>query len=252
ARLLPLIDVHDLPQQLDGFLSRSLERIAAHYRPECAAFAETADLGEDVLGALRLAAREDDDALAVEAALHYVPRPVRQRLPGNVVLLEHLLGLGLIDEVARRLHLHHVRPELARDLGGVTRDVHRRLALLVGDAFPAGIRPGHYRKAVPLRLLSQRAQILVLMIAGRRPGIDGVADGDAAKPDRVFHGARDGALGRMALAQSVAVVELENERNLACVLSRHRLDESERRRIGVATRVDGELHVVFGVVSGRI
>src|SRR5438132_1086920 len=72
------------------------------------AIAQSPDLRQDLLGALRLAAGEDDDALAVEAALHHVPRPVGERLPGDVVLLEDLLRFGLIDEISRRLHLDDV------------------------------------------------------------------------------------------------------------------------------------------------
>src|SRR5207253_2577551 len=134
-----LIDVHHLPQELDRLLARALERVAAHDRPERPAIAQSPDLRQDLLGALRLAAGEDDDALAVEAALHHVPRPVGERLPGDVVLLEDLLRFGLIDEISRRLHLDDVRAELAGDLRRVASDVHGGLAFLVGDAFAARI-----------------------------------------------------------------------------------------------------------------
>src|SRR5438477_335868 len=96
------------PQGQDRLLARALERVAAHDRPERPAIAQSPDLRQDLLGALRLAAGEDDDALAVEAALHHVPRPVGERLPGDVVLLEDLLRFGLVDEIGRRLHLDDV------------------------------------------------------------------------------------------------------------------------------------------------
>jgi len=41
-------------------------------------------------------------------------------------------------------------------------------------------------------------------------------------------------------------VELEDQRDLPCVLAGDGLDEAERRRIGVAGRVDRELDVVLG------
>src|SRR3954466_13770807 len=102
-RLLAGVDVHHLAQELDRLFARALEGVAAHDRPERSAVAEAADLGEDLVRPLGLAAGEDHHPLAVEAALHDVTRAVRERLPGDVVLLEDLLRLGLVDEVARRL-----------------------------------------------------------------------------------------------------------------------------------------------------
>ena len=56
----------------------------------------------------------------------------------------------------------------------------------------------------------------------------------------------------MSLRQSVGIIELQDQRNLPGVLPRHGLDESERRRIRVAARVDRQLHVIFRIVPGRI
>src|SRR5947209_16421386 len=95
------VDVHHAAQELDGLVARPLEGVAAHDRAERAAVAQAADLGEDLVGALGLAAGEDDDPLAVEAALHDVSGAVGEGLPRDRVLLEHLLRLGLVDELAR-------------------------------------------------------------------------------------------------------------------------------------------------------
>src|SRR3954469_8002285 len=83
--LLARVDVHHVAEQLDGFLAGPLEGVAAHDGAERATVAQAADLGHDLVRALGLAAREDDDALAVEAALHHVLGPVGQRLPRDVV-----------------------------------------------------------------------------------------------------------------------------------------------------------------------
>src|SRR5690606_22200870 len=64
-----LVDVHHVAEELDRVGALPLEGVAAHDRAERAAGRELAHLFQDVFGALRLAAGEDDDALAVEAAL---------------------------------------------------------------------------------------------------------------------------------------------------------------------------------------
>src|SRR5262249_37145924 len=150
-------------------------------------------------------------ALPVEAALHHVPRAVGQRLPGDAVLFERLLRLGLVDELARRLHFHHVRAELAGDLRRVGGHVHRGLALLVGDAFAARIRPGHRRQAAGFRFLDERAQVFVLVIARRRAGIDGVADGHATEAYGIAYAAGHRALRRVTFRQSIRIVQLQDE-----------------------------------------
>ena len=47
--------------------------------------------------------------------------------------------------------------------------------------------------------------------------------------------------------EQVVVVGLEDQRDLAGVVGRAGLDEAERRRVGVAAGVDGELEVVAGI-----
>src|SRR5262245_14165333 len=65
APLLRLpVDLLDRLQQLDGVRHRPLERVAAHDRAERAAVGDALDLGEHLVGALRLAAGEDHDAPA--------------------------------------------------------------------------------------------------------------------------------------------------------------------------------------------
>src|SRR5581483_10601000 len=73
------VDVHDLVQQPDGLLLGALERVAADDGAERAALSQAADLGQDFLGRLRLATREDDDAAAVESRLDDVAHALGQR-----------------------------------------------------------------------------------------------------------------------------------------------------------------------------
>src|SRR3954468_12081732 len=244
--------VHHVAEELYRLVVRALEGVAAHDRAEGAAIAQAADLLHELVSALRLAAREDDDALSVETALHDVAHAIRHRLDGDVVLLEDLLVLGLVDELAGRLHLDDVRAQLASNVGGVTRDVDRRLALLIGNSLAARIAPHPRREAVVLRLLDELTQVLVHRVPRRRAGIDREPDRDAAEPYRILHGPGDCRAGRVALGEGVAVVQLEDERDLPVELSRHGLEEPEGRRVGVAPGVDRELRVVLGVVAGRV
>ena len=96
-------------------------------------------------GVAVLAAREDDDALAVEGALDAVTHAVGERLDRHVVLLEDLLRLGLLDVRRRRLDLDDVRAELRGDLRRVRRHVDRRLAFL-GETGAARIGPHDRRR----------------------------------------------------------------------------------------------------------
>src|SRR5713101_3493005 len=126
--------VHHVAEQLHSLVVRALEAVAPHDGAEGASVAQPAHLLEDLVGALRLAAREDDDALPVERALHHVAHAFGEGLDGDVVFLEDLLRFRLVDELGGRLDLDDVRAELAGDVGGVPGHVHRRLPLLVGDA----------------------------------------------------------------------------------------------------------------------
>ena len=58
--------------------------------------------------------------------------------------------------------------------------------------------------------------------------------------------------GFFFLVEHVVAVDFEDERNFAGVLGRARLEKSERRRVCVASGVDGELKVIARVVGGRI
>ena len=159
---------------------------------------------------------------------------------------EARLGLGslfhVLDEREEHPFLfHHVAGELVRqafesrmDLGQLrtldavlARDLRRQFAN-VWD-FPTDV--------LVVRRLYMRdevAKILVHAVALRGAGVNRVADGGAAEADGVLHRAGDGALGRMALAQGIAIVQLEDQRNLAGTLSRDGLDEPERGGVGVA------------------
>src|SRR5262249_52483812 len=103
--LLSLVDLDDRIEQLHRLLTRALERVAAHDRAAGAAFVELAHLVEDLLFALGRAAGEDDDAAAIEAALHDVRDARREGRDVDLLLLVNRLGFRLLDEGCGRLHL---------------------------------------------------------------------------------------------------------------------------------------------------
>src|SRR6266496_2637249 len=246
------VDLHDVREQLQRLLLRTLEGVAPHDGPEGAAVLDPLDLLQDVLRALRLAAREDHDAAAAERALHHVADAVGQRLDRDVVLLVDLLGLRVLDELLRRLDLDDVRPHLRRDLRGVGANVDGGLAFL-RDAAAARIAPHDDREPGLLRLERELTELLELRVPGVGAGVDRVADRDAAEADRVLHGRRHGGDRRATeLRQRVRVVELEDERHLPRELGRARLEEAERRSVRVAARVDRELEVVARIVAVRV
>jgi hypothetical protein len=48
------------------------------------------------------------------------------------------------------------------------------------------------------------------------------------------------------------VVQLQDQRDLTGELTGARLEEAQRRRVGVAARLDGELEVIARFVAGRV
>src|SRR5579862_9584810 len=52
--------------------------------------------------------------------------------------------------------------------------------------------------------------------------------------------------------QHVMIVQLEDERDCAGVFRRGRLEESERRRIRIASGIERELEVISGIIRGWI
>ena len=71
------------------------------------------------------AAGEDDDAAAGESTINDVTDSLRRGRNGNVPLVVYFAGCILLDMRRRQLHLDDVRPELSRDLDGVTDNVDR-------------------------------------------------------------------------------------------------------------------------------
>src|SRR5580693_1543413 len=96
-------DLHDVGEEFHGLGARTLEGVAPHDAAEGAARGHAAHVLEESVCPLGLAAREDDDALAVERALDDVPDAIGHGLGGNPVLLEDLLRFRLLDEIRRRL-----------------------------------------------------------------------------------------------------------------------------------------------------
>ncbi len=169
--------------------------------------------------ALGLAAGEDHDAPAVEGALHHVLDALPERGGGDGVLLVDLLRLGLLQEVLGRLHLDDVGAELGGDLGGVGHHVQGGLALLA-EAGAARVGPDHRGQAHLPGLQDQRAQGLELDVARAAARIDGVADGGAAQAQGVGHRAGDRRAGLLPLGQAVAVVQLEDQRDVPGEIAR--------------------------------
>src|SRR6266568_7243123 len=103
ARERPLrsarVDLHHVGEELERLRLRPLEGVAAHDRAERAALAESADLLEHGVGALRLAAGEDDDPLSVERRLDDVAHPLRQARARDLLILVDLLRLYELHEI---------------------------------------------------------------------------------------------------------------------------------------------------------
>src|SRR5579864_9336711 len=77
------VDRHDLAEQLDCLVVRTLERVASDDRAETAAIMDALDLRQQLLVAHGRAAGEDHDALAIERTLHHVADAFRERLDRN-------------------------------------------------------------------------------------------------------------------------------------------------------------------------
>src|SRR5438876_562228 len=177
--------------------------------------------------------------------------PIGQTLDRDLFRLVHLLRRRLLQVIGRQLHLDDVGAQLGRDLRCIGDDVERRLPFLA-DLAAAGIRPDHERQAVPFGFFPDLAGLLVHALAVRRPGIDGEPHRHAAEPQRVAHAARDRRRWVLVLMEDIVVVQLQDQRNLARELRRTRLQEPERRSVGVAAGLDRQLEVVAGIVAPRI
>src|SRR5712671_4998024 len=165
------VDLLHLLQQLDRVGQRPLEAVAAHDRAERAAGGDALDLRQHLLGALGLAAGEDDDAAAAERTLHHVLHAVGQRGDRDLLRLVHLLRRLLLDVFGRRLDLDDVRAELGGDLRRIGADVDRGLALL-RQAAAARVAPDDDREADRLGRLGQLPQLHVHLVAEAAARID--------------------------------------------------------------------------------
>src|SRR5258707_9694114 len=128
--VLALVDPDDLVEHLERLVARPLEGVAADDRAVAAAVADGAHLVHDAILVLRLAAREDDDAAAVESGLHNMA--IARGGAGYVDLLRlvNLLRGIELEMLGRRLDLDDMGAEEGRHVGGIGADVNRRLALL--------------------------------------------------------------------------------------------------------------------------
>jgi hypothetical protein len=207
---------------------------------------DLAQLFEDRIRALRRAAREDHDALAVKRGLNDVAHPLGKRAARNVVV--ELARFVLLDVRRRRLDLHDVRAELASDVRGVRADIERGLAVL-RELAAARVRPDHGGQAHVARLGDQVTDLLVHVVAEAGARINREADRGAAEAQRIFHAAGHRRVRLRGAAERVAVVDLEDHRQASGVLVRDAFDEAERRRVCVAAGLDRHARVVLGVVA---
>src|SRR5438552_1836210 len=246
------IDSSDRPEQLERVGFPALERIAPDYGPEPASVADCPGFFEEgVVVFLGGPAGEDHNAAPVKGGLHDVPDPIGQTLDRDLLRLVHLLRRRLLQVIGRQLHLDDVGAQLGGDLPCIGDDVERRLPFLA-DLASTGIGPDHKRQAVPFGFFPDLAGLLVHALAVRRPGIDGEPHRHAAEPQRVAHAARDRRRRVLVLMEDIMVVQLQDQRNLPRELRRARLQEPERRSVGVAAGLDRQLEVVPGIVTRRV
>src|ERR1700689_2405154 len=170
ARSAP-VNVDDLAEQRERFGLRALETVAPDDRAVTAAVVNPADGVEQRLVGLLYAARENDDAPAVERRLRDVLDACGEGLDRDLVGVVNLFRLGLFDERGGRLDLDDVGAELRCDLRRVRDHVERGLALLA-DAGAARGRPDDQRQTVRLGLFTNRARLLVHRLFLRRARVD--------------------------------------------------------------------------------
>src|SRR3990170_2049824 len=186
------VDLHHRGQELERPRLLALERVPPDDGAEAAAVADGPAFVEDRLVVLLGgAAREDDDAPAVEGRLDDVAHALGQRRDRHAGLFVDLLRLRLLDVLGGWLDLDDMRPELRGDLRGVRHDVDRRLPLLA-DRRAAWVGPDHRDEAVGLGLGDHLAALLVHGLRVGRARVDREAHGDAAQPERVLDRARHG------------------------------------------------------------
>src|SRR6202040_1219352 len=92
----------------------------------------------------RSTAREDDDAAAGESTINDVTDSLRRGCDRNAPLVVSFAGPLLFDMRRRQFPLDDGRPEVRRDLDGVTSNVDRCFAILA-QTRPARIRPDDNR-----------------------------------------------------------------------------------------------------------
>src|SRR3954471_24399278 len=125
ALVLALVDADDLVEHLERLVARPLERVAADDRAIAAAVADGAHLVHDAVLVLRLAAREDDDAPAVEAGLYDVAVARGGAADVDLLRLVDLLRGIELEMLGRGLDLDDMGPEQRRHVGGIGADIDR-------------------------------------------------------------------------------------------------------------------------------
>src|SRR5205823_1271423 len=86
----------------------------------------------------------------------------------------------------------------------------------------------------------------------RAARIDRESDRAAAETNRVAHARGERRRWRAWIAEQVAVVHLQDQRQRSRELVRDDLQLTERRRIRVAPALHREARVIEGIVAGRV
>src|ERR1700730_18413414 len=193
----------------------------------------------------RSTAREDDDAAAGEGSINDVTDSLRGGRDWNAPLVVHLAGRFLLD-MRRR-----VRPELSRDLNGITDNVDRCFAILP-QTRPARIRPDDDREPVAFCVLGISAKLFVHFELVRRSRVDREANRAAAQTKRVLHAGGQCLVWIFLLPQHVIVVGFEDEWNFPCKIANACFQEAQRSSVRIAARFDREFEVIVRIVSWGI
>ena len=167
------------------------------------------------------------------------------------MLLVNLLRLGLLNVRRGQLHLDDVRTQLRCQLRSVCAHIQPGLALF-GKLAAARVGPHHNCQAHSFGLEHKFAQLLIQHAPLHRAGVNGVADGDAAQAQRIFHTASLCAQRVGLGVQHIMVVQLQDQRYLPGKVRRAGLQESQRRCVGIAARVNRQLKVKVRIVSGGV
>src|SRR6266700_2951452 len=210
-----------------------------------------ADLFQQRLSGVRRASREDHNSSPPKAAFHHMAYPLRQGADWDLFLFINLAGWLLFDVRGRQFDLDNVCPELCRDMSCIAAHIDPCFAFLA-QARSSRIGPNDNRQARFLRLFSVSSNLAVHLQTMAGTGINGEADADTAKPQRVLHAPSQGLEGVLFVAENVTIIDLQDQGNLSREITRSRFQKSQWRGVGVGARFDRQLEMISRIVRRRI